>query len=269
MRAWRHYVDRDGSTLAAAVTYFAFLSLFPLLALSFAAVGVVANIVPDAQHALDASLRALFPGMIGEGSGQMSLVEIRHVAGPVAGIGIVTVAYSGLSWISDMRDALGRMFDRPSEPRPQGARGRVRAFLGDQLQNAWALGLIGLALLVSVAVSGGLIEVASHLPFISVATVLIGVGTGMVLFFLMFKLLGGPAGANRIPRNRALWSGAAVGAIGFEALKRASSWLLDATANQPAFQAFGIALILLVWIYYFSRVVMYAAAWARTADLVD
>jgi membrane protein len=68
------------------------------------------------------------------------------------------------------------------------------------------------------------------------------------------------------PSSSALWSGALVGAIGFEALKRASTWLLDSTANQPAFQAFGIALILLVWIYYFSRVVMYAAAWAHTAD---
>jgi membrane protein len=34
--------------------------------------------------------------------------------------------------------------------------------------------------------------------------------------------------------------------------------------GQPAFQAFGIALILLVWINYFSQVVMYAASWAHT-----
>jgi membrane protein len=260
-RAWRHYVDRDGSTLAAAVTYFAFLSLFPLLALSFAAVGVIANVVPDAQSALDAALRALFPGMIGDQSGQMSLTEIRKAAGPVAGIGVITVAYSGLSWISDMRDALGRMFDDPSGPRAKGVRGRVVEFLGDQLHNATALVVIGLALLVSVAVSGGLIELAAHLPLLGIATVVIGVATGMLLFFLMFRLLGGSG-----LENRALWSGAVVGAIGFEALKRASAWLLDSTSNQPAFQAFGIALILLVWIYYFSRVVMYAAAWARTSE---
>jgi membrane protein len=269
-RAWRHYVDRDGSTLAAAVTYFAFLSLFPLLALSFAAVGLVATVVPDAQDALTASLRALFPGMVGSERGQLSLTQIRAAAGPAAGIGIVTVAYSGLSWIADMRDALGRMFDQPAAARPEGVRGRVRAFLGEQVRNGFALAAIGLALLVSVAVSGGLIELASHLPLISVATVAIGVATGMLVFFLLFRLLAGPAGTpggmQGGPSSSALWSGALVGAIGFEALKRASTWLLDSTANQPAFQAFGIALILLVWIYYFSRVVMYAAAWAHTAD---
>lgn len=263
-RAWRHYVDRDGSTLAAAVTYFAFLSLFPLLALSFATVGLIANVVPDAQSALDASLKALFPGMVGDKAGQMSLGEIRRAAGPVAGIGIVTVAYSGLSWISDMRDALGRMFDVAKEDHPTGVRRRVWEFLQDQARNAVALGAIGTALLVSVAVSGGLIDLAAHLPLNAVVTVIIGVGTGMVLFFLMFRLLGG-----RLVGVGSLWSGALVGAVGFEALKRASAWLLDSTAHQPAFQAFGIALILLVWIYYFSRVVMYAAAWARTAAADD
>ena len=48
-------------------------------------------------------------------------------------------------------------------------------------------------------------------------------------------------------------------------LKRLSFLLLGSTQNSPAFQVFGIALILLVWIYYFSRVVMYSAAWAHTA----
>ena len=42
--------------------------------------------------------------------------------------------------------------------------------------------------------------------------------------------------------------------------------LLASTKGQPAFQAFGIALILVVWINYFSRVTLYAAAYARTAE---
>jgi len=260
-RALRHYSDRDGSTLAAAVTYFAFLSLFPLLALAFAAVGLIANVVPAAQGALDGSLRTLFPGMIGDGPGQLTLTAIRQASGTVAGVGVVTVAYSGLSWIADMRDALGRMFDQPQPDRPVGIRGRVTSFAAGQLHNAVALASIGSALLVSVAVSGGVLDLASHLPLVSVLAVVVGIATGAVMFFLMFRLLADPD----LP-GTALWSGAWVGAIGFELLKRASTWLLDSTANQPAFQAFGIALILLVWIYYFSRVVMYAAAWARTSE---
>ncbi len=80
-----------------------------------------------------------------------------------------------------------------------------------------------------------------------------------MLFYALFRLLGDPD----VP-SRSLWSGAVFGALGFEVLKRLSSLLLSTTEGQPAFQAFGIALILLVWINYFSRVVMYAASWAYT-----
>ena len=79
----------------------------------------------------------------------------------------------------------------------------------------------------------------------------------MLLFFAIFRLLVRP----RLPK-RSLWAGALLGAIGFELLKQLSSSCIGRTKDQPAFQAFGIALILLVWINYFSRVVVYAAAWA-------
>ena len=51
----------------------------------------------------------------------------------------------------------------------------------------------------------------------------------------------------------------------FELLKQLSTFLLASTARSDAFQAFGIALILVVWINYFSRVVVFAAAWAHTS----
>src|SRR3546814_17984556 len=82
----------------------------------------------------------------------------------------------------------------------------------------------------------------------------------MVLFFAIFRLLADPD----VPK-RSLWSGALLGAVGFEILKQISTPLIASTKSQPAFQAFGIALILVVWINYFSRVLMYAAACAHTS----
>ncbi len=61
--------------------------------------------------------------------------------------------------------------------------------------------------------------------------------------------------------------GCAAGRCGFEVLKQISGVLIRATQGNPAFQVFGLALILLVWINYFSRVVLYAAAWAWTHPL--
>ena len=90
--------------------------------------------------------------------------------------------------------------------------------------------------------------------------VLIGLLASTVLFLALFRLL-----ANPHTPKRSLLHGALLGAVGFEILKQVSGLLLSTTKGQPAFQAFGIALILVVWINYFSRVVMYAAAWAHTS----
>ena len=272
VRAYRHYAARNGSMLAAAVTYFAFLSLFPLLALSFAVVGFVAQYVPEAQRVMDAVLQSLLPGMIGNEPGRVPLAAIRDAAGAAAGIGVLTMLYAGLNWISEMRDALAAVFDVESSRCPSFGRKKIIAAVSARVRDAVALMAIGLILLVSVGVSGGLLSflrrlgrivgVDDDLGFVMpILLVVAGVGTGAVLFFAMFKLLAAPTVA-----NRALWSGAVVGAVGFELLKQLSTWLLATTAQQPAFQAFGIALILLVWIYYFSRVLMFAAAWAAVPE---
>ena len=105
-------------------------------------------------------------------------------------------------------------------------------------------------------------------PELALLAVILAGAADMLLFFAIFMLLVRPP----LPQ-RSLWAGALLGAIGAGLLKWLSSFLIGLTKEQPAFQAFGIALILLVWINYFSRVVMYAAAWAavdrpRRAELV-
>ena len=101
---------------------------------------------------------------------------------------------------------------------------------------------------------------AGAAPLLWVFALVIGLAASTLLFFAFFKLLASP----EIP-TRSLWSGALLGAVAFELLKQLSTVLLQATREAPAVQAFGIALILVVWINYFSRVVVYAAAWAHTS----
>ena len=50
VRAYDRNSEVVGGQLAAAVTYFGFLSFFPLLALAFAMVGYVTDIYPSAQE---------------------------------------------------------------------------------------------------------------------------------------------------------------------------------------------------------------------------
>lgn len=262
VRTVEHYGKVNGSLQAGAVTYFAFLSFFPVLALSFAIIGYVSTVYPDAQRDLVKAIDSVLPGIVGPGDGQVKLDDIEDAAPGIFSIGLVTVLYSGLGWLSGMRTALLTVFEQPERERPN--------FLSGKLHDLMALGALGAILMVSVGVSTVVTTLSTTIlkwlglglgldPVVWVLAVLIGIAANTLMFFAFFRLLGDPDAP-----ARALWSGAFVGAIGFELLKQLSRWLLAATENQPAFQAFGIALVLVVWINYFSRVVVYAASWAHT-----
>ncbi len=262
-----HYGEVKGNVQAGAVTYFGFLSFFPILALAFFVVGFIANVYPDAEDALTEALQSVLPGLIGDGEGQISLDTFRENASTIGVIGLVGVLYSGLGWLSGMRDALLTMFKMPLKEQPNFFVGKGRDLV--------VLMLIGFTLIVSVALSGALAGfsevilgwvglddsvVAGALLWAIVHGLAIAATT--LLFMAMFKLLATPD----LPRT-ALFHGAVLGAIGFEILKSIANFLIAATKDQPAFQAFGVALILLVWINYFSRVTMNGAAWAYTSPL--
>ena len=68
------------------MTYFAFLSFFPILALAFFVVGYIARVYPDAQSRPRRRHRQVFPGMIGTGQGQISLSQSIEQAAATVGI---------------------------------------------------------------------------------------------------------------------------------------------------------------------------------------
>ena len=262
VRMVEHYGNVNGSALAAAVTYFAFLSFFPILALAFAIFGQVTKVYKNAQNTLLDAANSVLPGLVGPPNG-VSLDTLQTAAPGIFSVGILLTLYSGLGWLSGMREALIAVFEEPPREQPNFVKGKLRDIL--------ALLALGSVLIVSVAVSGVATKLLSPIldalqlgpvagVLLAVLAVVLGLAANTLLFFAFFRLLASPD----IP-SRSLWSGAVLGAVAFELLKQASTFLLKATANSDAFQAFGIALILVVWINYFSRVVVYAAAWAHTS----
>jgi membrane protein len=267
LRMLAHYGTVNGSGLAGGVTFFGFLSFFPVLALGFFVVGVLSHVYPDARGQLVEAIDGLLPGVVGDRPGQVQLSTIESSSNAVGVVGLVAVLYSGLGWLSGLRQALETVFVVPRHEHP--------SFLLGKLRDLGALAVIGLTLLLSVAVSGAVTGFSGQIlelvgigadSTVSVLLLgllghLLGIVASTVLLMSMFGLL---LAESHVPR-RALLAGAVLGAVGFEVLKLAANLLLAQTRGQPAFQAFGVALILLVWINYFSRLVMYAAAWAYTS----
>ena len=263
VRTQEQYGDVKGSQQAGAVTYFGFLSVFPILMLAFFAVGYVARVFPEADQHLTDAIDSMLPGLIGTGDNQIQLEDIESAANTVGLIGLVGVLYTGLGWLSALRNALITVFALPERQQPTFVMGKVRDLI--------TLAVLGVVLLIAVALTGLVAGFSEDLLdwldlgvasawLVRLITIAVGLAANMVLIVLMFRLLAAP----EMPW-RAMWSGALLGAIGFEILKQLSTLLIGLTQNAPAFQIFGLALILLVWINYSSRLILYAAAWAWTA----
>jgi membrane protein len=250
-----------------AVTYFGFLSVFPILALAFFAVGKLADVFTNshATQNLITAINTLLPGMIGHGEGQISLAVFQSNANTVGLIGAIGLLYAGLGWLSSMRTALQVMFELPRPERPNFFIGKLRDLI--------VLVVVGVTMLASVGVSTAVttftrkIVNAFNLSDNRLTNDLfwllghaLGIAATMALFLVVFQLLARP----RVPFLSLVWA-ALLGAVGFEVLKSLSVVLIQHTGAEPAFQAFGFSLILLLWINYTTRVLMFSAAWAYTA----
>ncbi len=269
LRTFEYYDDRNGNAHAAAVAFFGFLSFFPLLALAFFVIGYLSSVAPEARTELVDAIDAIFPDLIGPGPNQISLTTFEIYAGASVSLGLLGLLYTGLAWVSAMRRALGEMLGVTAEDRLGFVVGKVR--------DLGMLVVLGVVLVLSVSLSGTMswfsegilrwLAVYDHL----LAEVLLWVVTHgaavlatTLLLLTMFALVPRPP----IPR-RAMWQGALIGALGFEVLKSVAGLLITLTTQRPAFQAFGVSLIVVVWINYFSRLVMLSAAWAWTGPVAS
>jgi membrane protein len=263
-----HYNKIEGNVLAGAATYFGFLSFFPILALAFAVVGYVSVAYPDAavRENLVTAIEQIFPGIVSssDAEGTISLTDIEDSKAAAGIIGFVGVLYSGLNWISGLRTALQDAFEIPRDQ-------KGNFFVGKGI-DLLALTVIGAILIVSVGIAGvvrgladtmlgwvGLTDTLIGPPLIWMLAVVLGVASSTVLFFVMYKLLGRPS----LPA-KALWQGAVFGAVGFEALKLILVNVLGGVGGS-AFAPLAIAITLVVWINYFSRLIVYGASWAMTS----
>ena len=261
-----HYGRVDGNGQAGSVTYFAFLAFFPIMALMFFAVGLSAGDFGIDDDQLAELVNAVVPDLIGEQSGQIRPSVFEDNAAKAGVLGLLGFLYAGLGWMSAMRMALQTLFDKPQKDRPNLFVGKARDLM--------TLGIVGVMLLIALALTTAVNHYAGEildavgldrgaaLPKLALQLTAAVLAVFLIasLLTVLYKLLARP----RVSL-RALREGAVLAAIGFVLLKLVADRLMQLTQGQPAFTIFGFALVLLVLINYFSRVVMYGAAWAYTS----
>jgi uncharacterized BrkB/YihY/UPF0761 family membrane protein len=119
------YVDDHGGYLAALVTYYGFVSLFPLLLLFTSGLGVVLAGRPDLQAKVMQSTLSQFP-VIGS---QLHQPE-RLSGGAIAVVvGILGALYGGLGVGQAVQNAMDSVWAVPKIKRPDPIRSRLRSLL--------------------------------------------------------------------------------------------------------------------------------------------
>ena len=136
------YADDQGGYLAALITYYAFVSLFPLLLLLTTILGVVLVGHPDLQQQIVHSAVSQFP-VIGD-----QLEQPRHLSGGgmAVVVGIAGALYGGLGVGQAVQNAMDTVWAVPRHRRPDPIRSRLRSLV--------LLVLVGAALIGATALSG-------------------------------------------------------------------------------------------------------------------
>ena len=171
------YVDDSGPYLAALITYYAFVSLFPLLLLSSTILAHVLAGNPELQQRLIDSALHQFP-VVGE-----QLGEPRALSGGAPGvvIGVLGALYGGLGVAQAVQHAMNTAWAVPRNDRPNPFLARGRSLL---LLATAGVAVIGTTALSTLGASGaGSLGTALRVLAL-VASVLINA----VVFVFAFRL---------------------------------------------------------------------------------
>ncbi|MEU6478655.1 YihY/virulence factor BrkB family protein [Streptomyces sp. NPDC047017] len=234
------FYDDQAAYLAALITYYGFLSLFPLLLFLVAVLSAVLSSSPHLQHAVLNSALSEFP-VIGDQIG--GNIHSFHGSTVAVTVGVAGSLYGALNVAQAVQHALNKIFAVPRHARPDPLHSRLKglkflSLLAAGLCVTTALstaaesvsGLFGARLAVGVRVAAGLLAVLLY------AALLIGSYRLLTRRRLPLRVMYGPALGAACAWQLLLWGGTYyVGHV-----------LRGTTAT---YGLFGIVLGLLAWIY--------------------
>lgn len=262
VRAYQRYKSTNGDHLAAAITYFSFLALFPLILLGISVAGFVLANNGGLQQDLQDLIRDNVPGDLGAqiSDSVQSIIENR---GAIGLVGLAGVAFAGLGWIANLRTALQVVWSCE-----QVEENFLKAKLGDLL----VLVGLGLGILLSVGLTAGGTAAADQLLEwagldgvfgMGTLTAVLGIALALAADTLIFAWL-----FVRLPRRpvryRTVLRGALLAAVGYEVLKVVATFYLTRVTSNPTYGPFASVIGLLIWIDLVSRFLLLTAAWTAT-----
>jgi membrane protein len=239
----KKYGDDEGGREAALITYYGFLSIFPLLLLGVAVLSRVLADHPDLRQRL---ITSIVPQAL------RSTVEQSVTALPASAIpfvaGLIGLVFSGTGVVFSAYQTLNHVAAVPHRLRAGFVSRYLRVFV-----------MLATLLLGALAVGGLTLAVTALPGLLGVQRVAGVLGSAMVVFAVL--LLGARSLPARPAPVRALWPGAIVGAVAVTAVLNVGAPLLArlVTKAGPVYGSFATVAGMFALLYLVSQALVYAA----------
>ena len=205
----KKFGDDRGGTLAALVTYYGLLSLFPLLLVLVTVLGIVLQGNPGLRHDLVNSALADFPVI---GNQLRNNVHALRGSGLALAIGLLGVVWGGLGVAHAAQHAMAEVWNVPDRDRPGFVARVSRALL--------FLGVLAVAVAATTFVASAVTLVSAPVV-VEVLTIVATIAINVVSYTLAFRILS-PASVSW----HQLWPGAVVGGVLWTGLQSLGGWLV-------------------------------------------
>lgn len=248
-RAGSNYArSGTGSRQAAALSYYAIFSIFPLTLLLAVGIGTILGpavaqeqIVQGLEIFLPEATVGIIQDIVGEALRQSSSFGLVATA---------ALVWAATGLFTNITNALDTIFDM------QGSRSMVR-----QRLMAIIMGITLLVLVIASFVTSGVLRLVSALTpglpslWITIGIFFLPVGLDVVIFALLFHYV-----PEREVHWDAVWPAAIFGSIGWEIAKQGFEWYLTNLANYAIiYGTISTVIVLLFWAWVIASIFLFSA----------
>ena len=264
------WLQADGLRMSAAMSFYGMLSLAPLLLAVVGLLGwwmdrsyVESTLISQVQNVVGERAAQVIKGALSsaQNSSQGSLASI---------LGLVMMLSGATGVFVELQASLDKLWSMGEEPRPP----NNRPWWGMAISRLWGLSYVvglGFLLLVSMVLSTAIQMItkwaSDELQFIPLGPVMglinesLSFGIAVLLFWGLMRM-----GTGIKPATRYLLLGSLMGAALFTITKQALAWYLSTAAVVSAYGAAGSLVVVLMWFYVTSAILLFSAATAKACN---
>lgn len=240
----KKYGDDEAGQQGALLTYYGFLSLFPLLLAATSVIDLIGRSRPDLHERLTDSIGSFFPIV---GNGLQASIHGSTKTGLALVLGLVIAIYGARGITNAVQSALNHIWEVPHSRRP--------GFPQNLAKSLALLAGAGLGL----GVAGTLASFSTTLNHGWGLRFLCGLA-GLAMLFGVFWFVFTFGSSVRHRLHDAIL-GASVAAVGFQILQTIGGYLITHQLKNlnGLYGQFALVLALLFWLYLQAQVFLYAA----------